>query len=79
MTAMASVLGVLPLVVATGAGAGSRQAIRITVLGGLLLGTILGLLVIPLSYFYVQTIREALKRRIFKTQAVEAMTSSNPE
>jgi len=79
MTAMASVLGVLPLVVATGAGAGSRQAIGITVLGGLLLGTILGLLVIPLLYFYVQTIREALKRRIFKTQGDEAITSSNPE
>ncbi len=65
MTAMASILGVLPLVVATGAGAGSRQAIGTTVLGGLLLGTIVGLLIIPLLYFYVQTIREMVKRRVF--------------
>ncbi|EPE96871.1 efflux RND transporter permease subunit [Rhizobium grahamii] len=83
MTAMASVLGVLPLVVATGAGAGSRQAIGITVLGGLLLGTILGLLVIPLLYFVVQTIREAVKRWIFKRQVdegvVQKITTSNPD
>ncbi|MBB3398908.1 MULTISPECIES: multidrug efflux RND transporter permease subunit [unclassified Rhizobium] len=65
MTAMASVLGVVPLVVATGAGAASRQAIGTTVLGGLLVGTVVGLLVIPLLYILVQTVREAVKRRIF--------------
>jgi len=68
MTAMASILGVVPLVVATGAGAGSRQAIGTTVLGGLLVGTVLGLLVIPLLYVFVQGTREAVKRRIFGTQ-----------
>jgi len=70
MTAMASVLGVVPLVVATGAGAGSRQAIGITVLGGLLLGTIVGLLIIPLLYIFVQAVREAIKRRIFGTNHI---------
>ena len=65
MTAMASILGVVPLVLATGAGAGSRQAIGATVLGGLLVGTLLGLLVIPLLYILVQTLREAIKRRLF--------------
>jgi hydrophobe/amphiphile efflux-1 (HAE1) family protein len=65
MTAMASILGVVPLVVATGAGAGSRQAIGVTVLGGLLLGTIVGLLIIPLLYIFVQTVREIVKRRMF--------------
>ena len=65
MTAMASILGVVPLVIASGAGAGSRQAIGVTVLGGLLVGTVAGLLVIPLLYIFVQTVREAVKRRLF--------------
>jgi Cu/Ag efflux pump CusA len=65
MTAMASILGVVPLVLATGAGAGSRQAIGATVLGGLLIGTVFGLLIIPLLYILVQSFREAAKRRLF--------------
>jgi multidrug efflux pump subunit AcrB len=68
MTALASILGVVPLVVATGAGAGSRQAIGATVLGGLLLGTVLGLVVIPVLYLVVQTVRERLKQRLFGVQ-----------
>jgi len=82
MTAMASVLGVVPLVVATGAGAASRQAIGTTVLGGLLVGTIVGLLVIPLLYILVQTVREAVKRRIFgqgRDEASEPPTAIAPE
>ncbi|NRP21262.1 Efflux pump membrane transporter BepG [Ensifer adhaerens] len=65
MTAMASVLGVVPLVLAAGAGAGSRQAIGATVLGGLLVGTVLGLVIIPMLYILAQTLREAVKRRLF--------------
>jgi hydrophobe/amphiphile efflux-1 (HAE1) family protein len=65
MTAMASVLGVIPLVIATGAGAGSRRAIGMTVFGGLLIGTIVGLLMIPVLYVLVQTMREGIKRRLF--------------
>ena len=82
MTAMASVLGVVPLVVATGAGAASRQAIGTTVLGGLLVGTIVGLLVIPLLYILVQTVREAVKRRIFghgRDRASKPPAATTPE
>lgn len=63
MTAMASVLGVVPLVLATGAGAGSRQSIGMTLFGGLLVATVAGILVIPLLYIMVQTIRERTKAR----------------
>lgn len=72
MTALASILGVVPLVVATGAGAGSRQAIGATVLGGLLLGTVLGLVAIPVLYVIVQTVREAVKQRLFGTAQGDA-------
>ena len=65
MTAAASILGVIPLVIATGAGAGSRRSIGTTVFGGLILGTIVGLVLIPVLYVLVQTIRETVKRRLF--------------
>ncbi|AEG57606.1 multidrug efflux RND transporter permease subunit [Sinorhizobium meliloti] len=69
MTAMASILGVIPLVIATGAGAGSRRAIGMTVFGGLLVGTVVGLLLIPVFYVLVQTVREQAKERFFRTRA----------
>lgn len=69
MTAAASILGVIPLVVATGAGAGSRRSIGTTVFGGLAIGTIVGLLLIPVLYVLVQTIREKLKSRLFISES----------
>lgn len=58
MTAFTFILGVVPMIVATGAGAASRIAIGVPVFYGMLLGTALGLLVIPLLYILFQTIRE---------------------
>ena len=65
MTAFASILGVVPLVVATGAGAASRRSIGMTLFGGLLIGTLIGLILIPTLYVMIQTIRERLKARLF--------------
>jgi len=53
MTTAAMVLGAIPLAFATGAGAESRQAIGWVVVGGLLLGTLLTLFVIPTVYSVV--------------------------
>ncbi len=58
MTAFTFILGVVPLIVATGAGAGSRVALGVPVFYGMLLGTAGGLVVIPLLYVLVQTITE---------------------
>lgn len=69
MTAMASVLGVLPLVFATGAGAGSRRAIGVTIFGGLLVGTLVGILIIPVLYVLIQRLRERLKASWFGADA----------
>jgi hydrophobe/amphiphile efflux-1 (HAE1) family protein len=67
MTALAFILGVVPLVVATGAGAGSRRSIGTTVLGGMLVATILGLIVIPTLYVAIQRGREAATARFRKS------------
>lgn len=58
MTALSFVLGVLPLVFASGAGAGSRVSLGFTVLCGMLAATILGTFLIPIFYQWVQMGRE---------------------
>jgi multidrug efflux pump len=50
MTTGAMVLGALPLALATGAGAEARQPIGLVIVGGLLLGTVFTLFVIPTAY-----------------------------
>jgi len=56
MTSMAFSLGVLPLVLSTGAGAAGRNAIGAGVLGGTLSATVLGVLFVPLFYVVVRRI-----------------------
>ncbi|MCG8545974.1 MAG: efflux RND transporter permease subunit, partial [Alphaproteobacteria bacterium] len=63
MTSFSFILGVLPLVIATGAGAASRRALGTVVFGGLLAAAIFGILLIPSLYVIFQTIRERLKGR----------------
>ncbi|HQX23933.1 MAG TPA: efflux RND transporter permease subunit [Pseudomonadota bacterium] len=50
MTSIATVVGALPLVLATGAGASSRTAIGVVVVFGVLLSTVLSLFVVPVFY-----------------------------
>ncbi|MGO2168920.1 efflux RND transporter permease subunit [Pseudoalteromonas sp. AOP31-A2-14] len=54
MTSMAFVLGVLPLVVSSGAGANSRQAIGTSVMGGMLSATLLVIFFVPLFFVLIQ-------------------------
>lgn len=61
MTSMAFSLGVVPLVISSGAGAAGRNAIGSGVLGGTIAGTVLGVLFVPL--FYVLIRRLAPMRR----------------
>jgi hydrophobe/amphiphile efflux-1 (HAE1) family protein len=58
MTAFAFILGVVPLMIATGAGAASRQSIGTTVFGGMLAATILTLLFVPVFYAVIEQWRE---------------------
>jgi hydrophobe/amphiphile efflux-1 (HAE1) family protein len=58
MTAFTFILGVTPLVIATGAGAGSRRAIGTTVFSGMLAATLFGIFLVPALYYAFQTFRE---------------------
>ena len=62
MTAWSFLFGVFPLVVAHGAGAGSRQSIGITTFSGMLLATVVGIVFTPALYALFQRIRETGKR-----------------
>jgi multidrug efflux pump len=56
MTSMAFIFGILPLVVARGAGAASRQSIGTGVLGGMLSATFLAILFVPLFYVLIRNL-----------------------
>ncbi len=61
MTALSFLLGVVPLVVASGAGAASQKAIGIAVFGGMLCATVIGIIIVPVLYVLLQSIRERIK------------------
>jgi multidrug efflux pump len=62
MTSFAFILGVFPLVIATGAGEAARHSVGTAVAGGMLVSTFLNLVFIPVLYVVVQTIRGAGRR-----------------
>jgi HAE1 family hydrophobic/amphiphilic exporter-1 len=58
MTSLAFILGVLPLVFATGAGQEARHSVGTAVAGGMVLSTFLNIIFIPVLYVVVETLRE---------------------
>jgi multidrug efflux pump len=63
MTSMAFVLGVLPLAIATGAGAGGRIAIGTGVIGGMLTATFLAVFLVPVFFISVRSLFHVRRRR----------------
>jgi HAE1 family hydrophobic/amphiphilic exporter-1 len=63
MTSFAFILGILPLVFASGAGSSSRHSLGTPVLGGMILSTFLNLVLVPVIYVLVVNIRESGKNR----------------
>jgi multidrug efflux pump subunit AcrB len=58
MTALSFILGVVPLVIATGAGANARRSIGVTVMVGLAVSTLLSLVIVPVFYALLVVIRD---------------------
>ena len=61
MTSFAFILGVAPLVIATGAGASARKSIGITVFSGMLASTCLAVLFVPSFFVVIQHFDEWLR------------------
>jgi HAE1 family hydrophobic/amphiphilic exporter-1 len=67
MTSLAFILGVLPLVFATGAGQEGRHSVGTAVAGGMILSTFLNVVFIPVLYVVIETIRERVSGAPAKT------------
>jgi len=77
MTSLAFGLGVLPLAIATGAGSGAQRAIGTGVLGGMIVGTFLGIVFIPLFFVVVQ--RLFARRKPVATKVVPVAGAESRE
>jgi HAE1 family hydrophobic/amphiphilic exporter-1 len=75
MTSFAFILGVAPLVLATGAGASARKSIGITVFSGMLASTCLAVLFVPGFFVVIQRFEEWLAARKAKRQARQAVAA----
>ena len=63
MTSMAFILGVLPLALASGAGSASQRAIGTGVIGGMLTGTVLAVLFVPIFFVVVRSLFKGNQRQ----------------
>jgi multidrug efflux pump subunit AcrB len=71
MTAWSFLFGVFPLVIATGAGSGSRRAIGITTFSGMVLATLIGIIFTPALYAVFQRLREYVKGKFSRKKEVK--------
>jgi HAE1 family hydrophobic/amphiphilic exporter-1 len=76
MTALAFVIGLIPLVIASGAGANARRSLGTTVVGGLAVATIL-IIFVPIFYYAIQKFRERKSPKQDSDPATESRHSTS--
>lgn len=62
MTSFAFILGLVPLMVATGAGANGNRSIGTSAVGGMLIGTLFGIFITPVLFIIFQSLQERIKK-----------------
>ncbi len=77
MTAFSFILGVMPLVIASGAGSEARVVMGMALLGGMILATVLGLFFYPMLYVFIGKIGRYEKKR--GVQSADAVDSGQDE
>jgi len=78
MTSLAFILGVLPLAISSGAGAGARQSVGTGVMGGMLAATFLAIFFVPLFFKIISDRRIAGERRSSSELRAEALPHALP-
>ena len=71
------ILGIFPLIVASGAGAEARKVMGVALLGGMLIATILGVFFYPMLFILIGRIARYEQKR--ERRQVQEQTSKNPE
>jgi len=77
MTSFAFIAGLVPLVIATGAGQLSRRGVGTAVFSGMITASFLGVFLIPLLYVVFQRLREKVKRRSTTERPLDAAGSGH--
>jgi HAE1 family hydrophobic/amphiphilic exporter-1 len=75
MTSFAFILGVVPLFVATGAGAASRRSLGTAVFGGMLAATLLAIFFVPVQYYVIESFVERRSQRAHAKMEREPLPS----
>lgn len=63
MTSFAFILGILPLMLSTGVGAAGNKSIGTGAVGGMLIGTLFGIFVVPALFIFFQTLQEKVSNK----------------
>jgi len=77
MTALATIMGILPIALGSGAGGEARAPLGVAVVGGMLFSTALTFFVVPATYLAVERLRERLAERRAQ-RAPRAVAASSP-
>jgi Cu/Ag efflux pump CusA len=78
MTSFAFILGLLPLVIATGASELARRDVGTPVFGGMILASFVGIFAIPPLYVTFQTVRERLRPSSQPVERKQALEEAGP-
>lgn len=73
MTSIAFIVGLLPLIIGGGVGANGNRSIGVGAVGGMLIGTFIGILVIPAMFVIFQTLQEKVKK--LETQEISDLNT----
>ncbi len=77
MTTMAALMGTLPIAIGIGAGAESRRALGLAVVGGLLVSQLLTLYITPVIYYYLDRLQTWVRHRFSRRSRVESLLNSD--
>jgi multidrug efflux pump subunit AcrB len=79
MTSFAFILGVMPLMLASGAGSAARRALGTTVFGGMNAATLLAIFIVPVLYVVIEGFAERFRRNPHPAPAPESVPAPRGE